>query len=161
MKLVTLERVEQEHPELRARGKLELTSEDRGGVAQLSRNVPHLWSAATTTMAQRKTMVRTPAYEVCLTPISAPERGTQVKVLWSSGRGVNCLLRGNGLDIVPPRAPADGRRFGGLPRAADEAKRLPDRRLFFIRPLMRTLRVSYAWRMYTGSLELNRRCSRP
>jgi hypothetical protein len=84
-KLRELERVEREHREQQARNKLVLTDDDRARITQLSRDVPRLWAAPTTTMAQRKMMLRTLVSEVCLAPLGVPEGGTRVRVMWSSG----------------------------------------------------------------------------
>jgi DNA invertase Pin-like site-specific DNA recombinase len=84
-KLRELERAEREHREQQARDKLVLTDDDRARITQLSRDVPRLWAAPTTTMAQRKMMLRTLVSEVCLAPLGVPEGGTRVRVMWSSG----------------------------------------------------------------------------
>jgi hypothetical protein len=86
-KLSELEQLEREHSEVQAREKLVLTRTDRARITELSRDVPQLWSAATTTMAQRKAMLRTLVREVCLMPVEGPEgtRPTQVRVLWQAG----------------------------------------------------------------------------
>lgn len=87
VKLSEQQQLEREHSEMQARDKLVLTPTDRTRITELSRDVPQLWRAATTTMAQRKAMLRTLVREVCLTPVEGPEssRPTQVRVLWQTG----------------------------------------------------------------------------
>jgi DNA invertase Pin-like site-specific DNA recombinase len=84
-KLCELERLEREHSDARVREKLELTPTDRARITQLSHDVPQMWNAATTTMQQRKTMLRTLVHEVCLTPATTLNGGTQVRLLWQTG----------------------------------------------------------------------------
>jgi DNA invertase Pin-like site-specific DNA recombinase len=87
VKLNEQQQLEREHSEVQVRDKLVLTPTDRARIRELSRDVPRLWSAATTTMAQRKAMLRTLVREVCLTPVEGPEDGrpTQMRVLWQTG----------------------------------------------------------------------------
>ena len=58
-----------------------LTQEEQEAVRQLSLNVPAIWEAETTTMADRKRLVRTVIQEVTLTP-TAPRQATMT-ILWS------------------------------------------------------------------------------
>lgn len=84
-KLREVEYLEREHGEARTRDKVTLTAADRIRIADLSRDIPRIWNASTTTMAQRKAMLRTLVSEVCLIPISPPEGGTRVRLLWQTG----------------------------------------------------------------------------
>jgi len=83
--LSDVQQLEREHSEVQARDKLVLTPADRARIVELSRDVPQLWSAATTTMAQRKLMLRTLVREVCLAPVEGAEKGTRVRLLWQTG----------------------------------------------------------------------------
>jgi DNA invertase Pin-like site-specific DNA recombinase len=58
-----------------------LTKEEQEAVRQLTLNVPAIWEAETTTMADRKRLVRTVIQEVTLTP-TAPRQATMT-ILWS------------------------------------------------------------------------------
>jgi DNA invertase Pin-like site-specific DNA recombinase len=60
-----------------------LTPEEREAVRQLSVNVPAIWEAETTTMADRKRLLRTVIQEITLTP-RAPRQATMT-ILWSGG----------------------------------------------------------------------------
>jgi serine/threonine protein phosphatase PrpC/DNA invertase Pin-like site-specific DNA recombinase len=84
-KLREFDQLENEHREVQARNKLELTPADRRRIVELSGDVPQLWHAETTTIAQRKAMLRTLVREVSLTPVHEPDVGTQVRLLWHSG----------------------------------------------------------------------------
>ncbi|MDC0678995.1 recombinase family protein [Sorangium atrum] len=84
-KLREVERLEREYGEVRTRDKISLTTADRAHIANLSRDVPRIWNASTTTMAQRKAMLRTMVSEVCLTPIRSPDGGTHIRLLWQTG----------------------------------------------------------------------------
>lgn len=60
-----------------------LTPEEQEAVRQLTLDVPALWDAPTTTMADRKRLLRTVMQEVTLTP-TAPRQATMT-ILWSGG----------------------------------------------------------------------------
>lgn len=82
--LAAVARVEREHAAATDAGGLELSAAQRAQVERLARDLPRVWSAATTTMEQRKVIVRTLIREVVLEPRGdAP--GTAVKVLWQTG----------------------------------------------------------------------------
>ena len=57
-RLLDLEAVEQQYAEARRHARVELTSEDRSRIRQLARDLPAVWSAATTIAADRKAMLR-------------------------------------------------------------------------------------------------------
>jgi hypothetical protein len=60
-----------------------LTPQEQEAVRQLTLNVPALWEAPTTTMADRKRRLRTVIQEITLTP-TAPRQATMT-ILWSGG----------------------------------------------------------------------------
>jgi hypothetical protein len=62
---------------------LPLTEEERETVRQLTLNVPAVWEAETTTMADRKQRLGTIIQEITLTP-TVPRQGT-LTMLWSGG----------------------------------------------------------------------------
>jgi DNA invertase Pin-like site-specific DNA recombinase len=84
-KLRELDEVERKLADGRREKKVELDARDRARVLALSRSLPALWAAPSTTMAERKNIVRTLIREVCLTPLARREGGTRVDVLWSTG----------------------------------------------------------------------------
>lgn len=83
--LDTVTRIEREQDEMRARGQLELTAAQRAQIERLAHDVPGVWASASTTMEQRKAMVRTLIREVCLTAHERGKGGTQVRILWQTG----------------------------------------------------------------------------
>lgn len=84
-KLRELERVERELQEVRDRKKVVLTNDDRARILAIARDLPRVWSAPSTTPAQRKNLLRMLVREVSLTPIDLPSRRTRVQVLWETG----------------------------------------------------------------------------
>jgi len=60
-----------------------LTPEEQEAVRQLTVNVPAIWDAETTTMADRKRLLRTVVQEITLTP-TVPRQATMT-ILWSGG----------------------------------------------------------------------------
>ena len=84
-KLAELDEVERKIAEGRRQKKVDLDTRDRARLIALSRSLPTVWAAPSTTMAERKNVVRTLIREVCLTPSDRPTRGTRVDVLWQTG----------------------------------------------------------------------------
>jgi len=103
--LHAVDQLDQERAKARAQASLQLSPEERARVTELSRDVPALWSAATTTNVQRKAMLRALVREVSLTPREAPAGGVRVQVLWQTGAvtsfDINRVLPGH-----PTSAPA-------------------------------------------------------
>lgn len=84
-KLRELDEVERKLADGRREKKVELDARDRARVLALSRSLPSLWSAPSTTMAERKNIVRTLIREVCIAPLTKREGGTRVEILWQTG----------------------------------------------------------------------------
>jgi DNA invertase Pin-like site-specific DNA recombinase len=84
-KLRDLHDLEAEYQAVVRRRKLELGPEDRRRILELSRDLPGVWRAQTTTPQQRKTLLRLLFEQVTLSPIDAPVRATRVQVLWQTG----------------------------------------------------------------------------
>lgn len=84
-KLEDLARLEREYEAVRQQEKVVLSDEDRQTVLALARDLPKVWHAPTTTMAERKNLVRMLIQEVALSPIDLPERTTRIQVLWVTG----------------------------------------------------------------------------
>ncbi|HEU4408215.1 MAG TPA: recombinase family protein [Polyangiaceae bacterium] len=82
--LRVLRELEAEQRALLERLRLTLTDADRARIDALSADVPALWSAATTSPAQRKTMLRVLVEYVCLRPLESGA-GIGVKVQWRTG----------------------------------------------------------------------------
>jgi DNA invertase Pin-like site-specific DNA recombinase len=84
-KLAELEELDREHQQVRRREKLDLTDEDRAHILSLAKDLPTVWSAETTTHAERKNLLRMVVREVTLSPVEVPRRMTRVQVLWETG----------------------------------------------------------------------------
>jgi DNA invertase Pin-like site-specific DNA recombinase len=84
-KLRELEEIGRQREEVRKREKLDLSEEDRARILMLSRDLSRVWSAKTTTHAERKNLLRMLIREVTLSPISVPDDRTKVRILWQTG----------------------------------------------------------------------------
>ncbi len=78
--LATLER---EYAVAQKTALVPLTAEEREAVRQLTLNVPAIWEAETTTMTDRKRLLRTIIQDITLT-LTAPRQATMT-ILWSGG----------------------------------------------------------------------------
>ncbi|MBV9796530.1 MAG: recombinase family protein [Solirubrobacterales bacterium] len=70
--------------DLEARRPEPLTQGERQALARLARDLPKLWSAATTTPRDRKELLRTLVSEVVVTIKQPPRRG-EVEIIWEGG----------------------------------------------------------------------------
>jgi len=77
--------VERSAAEAKESHTIELTAGDRERIRTLARDLPSVWSAATTTAADRKAMLRLVIEAIALVPIEVPRRATNVRVQWRSG----------------------------------------------------------------------------
>lgn len=84
-KLREVDDVEREQLQLRRSQKLDLTAEDRARIVALARDLRRVWSAPSTSDAERKNLLRMLVREVTLSPIDVPARTTRVQVLWHTG----------------------------------------------------------------------------
>lgn len=84
-KLVELERLQQEFEAAKRERKVELTDEDRATILALSKDLPRVWKAPTTTANDRKNLVRLLIREVALAPVDVPRRAIRIRVLWQTG----------------------------------------------------------------------------
>lgn len=84
-KLQELLQVEREYEQTRRARKLDLSEQDRAAIAALSKDLPQVFHAPTTTTAERKQLLRLLIEDVVLTPVSQPERATQIRILWKTG----------------------------------------------------------------------------
>jgi DNA-binding transcriptional regulator YiaG len=84
-KLRELEELESQYQQERRRQKLELSEQDRARILTLSKNLPQVWSAPSTTNAERKRLLRILVQKVALSPVEVPSRRVQVQVVWVTG----------------------------------------------------------------------------
>jgi hypothetical protein len=83
--LRALEDLESQYQQERRRQKLELSEQDRARILTLSKSLPQVWSAPTTTNAERKNLLRILVQKVALSPMEVPSRRVQVQVVWVTG----------------------------------------------------------------------------
>jgi len=84
-RLRDLEVVEQQYAEARREARVELTSQDRDRIRQLARDLPAVWRASTTIVADKKAMLRLVIEAIAVHPIDVPKRSTRIRVQWNSG----------------------------------------------------------------------------
>jgi hypothetical protein len=83
--LRALEQTEADHEGARTRERLVLSDEDRARVRALASDLPTVWNAPTTSLADRKAMLRLVFEAVALSPVEVPNRATVVQVQWRGG----------------------------------------------------------------------------
>ena len=84
-RLRELEAVQQQYAEARRQRRVELNPQDRQRIRELSRDLSAVWKASTTSMADRKAMLRLVIEAVALHPVDVPKRATRISVQWQSG----------------------------------------------------------------------------
>jgi DNA invertase Pin-like site-specific DNA recombinase len=84
-KLEELARLEEEFEEVRRREKVILTARDRHAVLALSKDLPRVWNARSTTVVDKKNLLRMLIQHVSLSPVDVPTRQTRVRILWVTG----------------------------------------------------------------------------
>jgi DNA invertase Pin-like site-specific DNA recombinase len=84
-RLRELEAVQQQYAEARRQRRVELNTQDRQRIRELSRDLSAVWKACTTSMADRKAMLRLVIEAVALHPVDVPKRATRIRVQWHSG----------------------------------------------------------------------------
>jgi DNA invertase Pin-like site-specific DNA recombinase len=83
--LRALDEVEQAHERARRERHVPLTPEDRARIRALAQDLPRVWRAKTTTVADRKAMLRLAIEAIALQPVEVPRRVTTVRVQWQGG----------------------------------------------------------------------------
>jgi hypothetical protein len=104
-KLRELEHLDEDYRRSRQAQKVELTDADRSQILSLARDLPRVWSARTTTNAQRKNLLRLLVEQVTLTPIDLPRRATRIQLLWRTGAVTESVVE-RPRHPGPPAAPA-------------------------------------------------------
>lgn len=84
-KLSCLHELNSQYQELRREKKVELGSKDRERIVELSRQLGTVWKAESTTMRDRKNLLRVLVDHVCLSPIDEIDDGTRLEILWKTG----------------------------------------------------------------------------
>jgi DNA invertase Pin-like site-specific DNA recombinase len=81
-KLQQYSELEQAYAQAQRVQRLELSDEQRQQILRLSQDLPAIWHASTTTVQERKEMLRLLVKQISLTPIDEPERITKIRLLW-------------------------------------------------------------------------------
>lgn len=84
-RLQELEAVEQQYADAKRERRVELGALDRQRIRELARDLPSVWRAMTTGMADKKAMLRLVIEAIALHPVDVPRRSTRLRVQWSSG----------------------------------------------------------------------------
>lgn len=132
-KLLELERLDDQRTAARDRRALVLTEDERRAMLQMASDLPELWAAPTTTVQERKNLLRLLIDEIALVPIDIPEPGTRIRVQWHTGVVSDFQVRRGphrgpriGSDIAGAiqDAVATGTRAGDIAKALNEAGHL-------------------------------------
>jgi DNA invertase Pin-like site-specific DNA recombinase len=91
-RLRELEEIEKQYADARRARHVALTEEDRARVRALARDLPAVWRAPTTEVAERKAMLRLVIEAIALSPIDVPRRMTKVRLQWRSGAVTETLI---------------------------------------------------------------------
>lgn len=91
-KLEELAQVEREYEDARQGRKLVFDADDRRAVMALAKDVTKVWSAPTTTAAERKQLLRLVIEDVVLAPVDVPTRLTKITILWKTGATTETLV---------------------------------------------------------------------
>jgi DNA invertase Pin-like site-specific DNA recombinase len=83
-RLRELEEVERRYAQARKEKQVELDEQDRMRIRALARDLPMVWHAPTTPVADRKAMLRLAIEAVSAMPVESPQRATELGVQWKS-----------------------------------------------------------------------------
>jgi DNA invertase Pin-like site-specific DNA recombinase len=119
--LEALGKLEREYAVAQKTTLVPLTPEEQEAVCQLSLNVPAVWEAETTTMADRKRLLRTVVQEITLTPTGP--RTASMTILWSGGISTSHEI------ICPPIGWHCLAEASLVQRLHELARRLPDHQI--------------------------------
>jgi DNA invertase Pin-like site-specific DNA recombinase len=105
-KLRELDQLESDYQAARRRQKLDLSEDDRARILALAKDLPRVWSAPTTTHAERKNLLRMLVKQVLLTPVEDPVRSTCIQVLWQTGVVTETTIA-RPRHFIPTRTPSE------------------------------------------------------
>ncbi|MGI0484886.1 recombinase family protein [Pantanalinema rosaneae CENA516] len=80
-----LKDLEQSYEQAKSKEKLKLSAEQKQHILRLAQDLPSYWNSPTTTIQERKELLRLLIKQVLLESIQEPERKTHIKVLWHTG----------------------------------------------------------------------------
>jgi DNA invertase Pin-like site-specific DNA recombinase len=84
-RLRELEEVRRHYDAAKRDHRVQLSEADRARIRELASDLPAVWRAPTTKLAERKAMLREVFEAVTLHPIDVPERQTLIRAQWQSG----------------------------------------------------------------------------
>lgn len=95
-----------EYAEARRRARVDLGDADRKQILALSLDLPQVWKSATTTPAQRKTLIRLVIRQVALATVDVPAGSVRIQVCWETGAVTERFVahRGPAWCATPDRA---------------------------------------------------------
>lgn len=115
-----LQALEQDYAAARRVELAPLTADEQAAVRQLAEDLPAVWAAETTTMAERKRLLRLAVQEVTVRVRAEQSRTADVTVLWSGGVTTQHEV------ICPPTGWHCVTEASLLARLRELAQRLPD-----------------------------------
>ena len=106
-RLQDLEDVERQYADARRARHVDLSSADRAALREIAKDLPAVWHATSTRVADRKAMLQLVIEVVSLAPIDIPVRSTRVRVQWCSGAVDEKIVeRPVWVWALPPPSPA-------------------------------------------------------
>jgi DNA invertase Pin-like site-specific DNA recombinase len=115
-KLERMDQLERAYAQAEREAEWNLTAEERAAIADLSRNLPAIWSAETTTNQERKQLLRLVIESVQLDGVSDPEQ-IELQIRWRSGTISSLIVRraapGEGSLKTPEEAVSRIREMAG------------------------------------------------
>jgi DNA invertase Pin-like site-specific DNA recombinase len=126
-KLETLARLEQAYQRAEEQSAWKITDEERASIEKLSRNLPALWKAKTTTNQDRKQLLRMAIESVQVDGVTEPGM-IEIQIRWRSGTVTRSSVKrpapGEGSLKTPPNAVARIHEMAGHSSYADIAQQL-------------------------------------
>jgi len=126
-KLETLARLEQAYQRAEEQSAWKITDEERESIEKLSRNLPALWKAKTTTNQDRKQLLRMAIESVQVDGVTEPGM-IEIQIRWRSGTVTRSSVKrpspGEGSLKTPPNAVARIHEMAGHSSYADIAQQL-------------------------------------
>ena len=91
-KLLEIDSSDREYQRQCESARLQMSDDDRAKVLKLASDLPALWNAPTTTITEKKNLLRTAIQAVTLHPVDVPERTTRVHLLWEGGATTELIV---------------------------------------------------------------------
>jgi hypothetical protein len=121
--LLALETLEQEYHSAQRAELAPLSDAEQQAVGQLADDLPSVWTAETTTAAERKRLLRLAMTEVTVRVVAPSPRTAEVTILWSGGVTTSHTL------VCPPLGWHCVRDAAVVARISELAQRMPDQQI--------------------------------